>query len=180
MPLLLSDTVFFVSGKTPLSLVETIDNTFQAREGEGEALPFREGRFGDGTIGVYYSAIEEDTCKKEVAFYLNEQIKDLNRDKYPRTYHSIECHYEGATVDLRGKEKKYPNLVSNTKTGYPFCQDLARRAVERGIVGFLAPSARNPGGTCVPVFRRTALSDPRSKRRYCATVRSGRVQFQKS
>ena len=173
-----SDTVSVVSGKTPLSLEETIDNTFHARE--GEILPFREGRFGDGTIGVYYSAIEEDTCKEEVTFHLREQTTDLNQDLHVRTYHSIECRYDGTTVDLCGKEKEYPDLVSKTKTGYPFCQYLARTAVARGVDGFFAPSARNPGGTCVPVFRRSALSEPRAGRSYHATVLSGSILFQEA
>ncbi len=47
--------------------------------------------------------------------------RDLNQDQHVRTYHSIECRYDGTTVDLCGKEQKYPDLVSKTKTGYPFC-----------------------------------------------------------
>ena len=173
-----SDTVSNVVGKTPLSLSEFIDSTFQGRE--GEATPFREGRFGDGTIGVYYSAIDEDTCRKEVAFHLLEQIRDLEQDPHPRTYNSIVCRYEGTTIDLRGKEHEFPDLVSETKRGYPFCQEIAHEAVTRGTDGFFAPSARNPDGTCVPVFRREALFEPQTGHVFRAIVQSGRIQFQQA
>ena len=170
------ETVSAVSGKTSFSLEEVIGNVFQARE--GKTPPFGKGRFGDGTIGVYYSAIEEDTCKEEVAFHLQKQVRDLNDDPNPRTFHLIECSYDGATRDLRGKELEYTDLTSETETGYPFCQNLAQTAIECGIDGFFAPSARNSGGTCVPIFRRKSLSDPRAERSYSATVQLGRVQFQ--
>ncbi len=173
-----SDTVSVVRGKTPLSLEEAIDNTFRARE--HAALPFSKGRFGDGTIAVYYSATEENTCKEEIAFHLRERIKDLDQDPHVRTYHSIVCRYDGTTVHLRGKEREHPELVSKTKTGYPFCQSLAQMAVDRGIDGFFAPSARNPGGTCVPVFSRVTLSGPQTGRAYFATVISGGMIFREA
>ena len=173
-----SDTISNVDGKTPLSLSDVIDSTFQGHE--SEVKPFSEGRFGDGTMGVYYSAIDEDTCRKEVAFHLLGQISGLKQDPHPRTYDSIVCRYEGTTIDLRGKEHEFPELVSQTRRGYPFCQEIAREAVARGADGFFAPSARNPGGTCVPVFTREALFEPTTGNRFRATVRSGGIQFQQS
>jgi hypothetical protein len=42
-----------------------------------------------------------------------------------------------------------------------FCNSLGREAHEMRLGGFLAPSARNPGGTNVPAFLRNTLSDPK-------------------
>ena len=66
-----SESIPFIREKISLSIEDTIDKVFRARH---DTTPrFREGRFGDGNIPVYYSAIEEDTCRDEVGFHLQEQ-----------------------------------------------------------------------------------------------------------
>ncbi len=156
-------------------LEDAIDRSFLPRK--NDTTPFRISRFSDGTIGVYYSAIEEDTCKKEVAFHLGQETGDLGNDLNPRTYRLIKCDYQGLTADLCGKEEEYPSLTSATEEGYPFCQDLAKRAIAEDIDGFFVPSARNANGTCVPVFKRESLVNIRDKGPRTATVRGGQLQF---
>ena len=90
----------------------------------------------------------------------------LATETSPEQYSLIECDYNGVTADLRGKENKFPELVSTTNTGYPFCQSVALEALEKGIEGLYTPSARNLEGTCVPVFQRNSLSGPRIRARY--------------
>ncbi len=143
--------VHVIDKVSPFPLEDAVDRSFLPRK--NDTTPLRTSRFSDGTIGVYYSAIEEDTCKKEVAFHLGQETGDLGNDQNPRIYRLIKCDYQGLTVDLCGKEKKYPDLTSATETGYPFCQDLAKRAIAEDIDGFFAPSARNADGICAPIFR---------------------------
>ena len=172
------ESIPFIKEKISLSLEETIDDMFRAHH---DTTPrFREGRFGDGSIPVYYSAIEEDTCREEVSFHLQKQAGDLVDDLDPRYFRLIKCNYDGATLDLRGKERQHPELTSRTNAGYPYCQALGLEAVELGIDGFLAPSARRQGGTCVPVFSRAALSEPRVGYSCRATVQSGSVVFEEA
>lgn len=171
-----SDVLPIVAGMTPFSLEEVIDDVFRAREGTDR--PFREGRFSDGSFGVYYSALDEDTCREEVAYHLHEAVADLDHDPDPRSFRVIECSYDGTTANLLGKETKHQDLVSVTKSGYPFCQDLGRKAVDRGLDGFLTASARKPDGVCVPVFRRTSLAEPRVGQSYLVTIRDGRVRYE--
>ena len=165
------DMVDALGGKTVFSTEEVVKYVFHPRE--NESTPYKVSRFSDGTIGVYYSALDECTCKAELGFHLCAEIFDTD----PRFYSLIECSYEGATKDLRGLETKYPDLVSPTQAGYPFCQELGKRASAEGIDGYFTTSARHSEGTCVPVFKRTALSEPRIAQHYHATVRSGEVTF---
>lgn len=168
----LSHVISIVAAKTPSSLEEILDDKFRPRAETDP--PYQVGRFGDGKFGVYYSALEEDTCKAEVAHHLPKDVDDPD----PRSYTMIACRYEGSTANLLGKEGVHSELVSHTKTGWLFCQDLGRKAVERKLGGFLTASARQDGGTCVPVFTREALSAPQIRNSYRVTIRAGRVRYE--
>ena len=143
-----------------LSAETVVDDAFRPRP--DKPTPFPTGRFGDGSIGVYYSALEERTCKREVGYHLGREFADTRTAGFtqPRRYAFVCCEYDGNTAELRGKEGEHPDLVSQTPDGYPFCQALAREATSNGIAGLLTRSARDPKGTCLPVFARGALSNP--------------------
>lgn len=149
------------SSEMPLSAQDVVDEAFRAQK-RGR-LPYRTGRFSDGTIGVYYSAIDKETCERERAFHLESEIAEIRESasQHPRYYNLVSCRYSGITADLRGQEDTHIDLVSQTEQGYPFCQQVGLQAKELNIDGFLAPSARNRGGTCVPIFKRSAISKPR-------------------
>ena len=137
-----------------------VDSLFHPRI--GKATPFPVSRFSDGTFPVYYSALEEETCKREMQHYFREDIKH-QRDPpkvQSRTYNLIHCHFQGKVADLLRMQEQHPELTSETREGYPHCQEIATEAIDRGIQGLLAPSARNRGGSCVPIFDRNALSAP--------------------
>ena len=137
------------------------------------------GRFGDGSMGVYYSALEEATCERELTFHLHAaflEVGDSLRTQ-PRYYSLIVCFFSGMVKDFRGGESSYPDLVSESTSGYPFCQSLGRLAVKENIDGFLTASARNAGGTCVPVFARAALSDPEIRHEVTLVISATGVKF---
>ena len=146
----LSDVLPIVAGMTPISLGEVIDDVFRAREGTD--WPFRAGRFSDGSLGVYYSAFDEGTCREEIAYHLHEAVVKTDHDPGPRSFRVIECRCDGTTANLLGKETKHQDLVSVTRSGYPFCLDLGRKSVDRGLDGFLTASARKPDGVCVGTY----------------------------
>lgn len=124
----------------------------------GSPPTFRTGRFGDGSHPVFYSALEMETCEAEVRHRLKDAKSAAPFDRY---FQLIACSFSGVTVDLCGKEKDCPELVSKTEAGYPFCQALAVQARNSGIDGLHTPSARNTGGICTPIFSRSALANPR-------------------
>ncbi len=147
-----------------------VSNSFRGRTGRYK--PFPESRFSDGTIGVFYSAIEVSTCEKEIVFHL--EIKEGDDTRY---FSLIDCDLSGTTADLRGKENDYPDLVSQTEAGYPFCQRLGKKATQKNIDAFYTASARDEGGTCVPVFTETVLSNPSITGRVKVTATSDGVRF---
>jgi len=149
---------------------EIVSNSFRGRTGRSK--PFSETRFSDGMTGVYYSALEVSTCKQEIVFHL--EIEEGDPSRY---YSMIDCEFSGTTVDLRGKENDYPDLVSQTKAGYPFCQRLGKKAKQENIDAFYTASARNEGGACVPVFTETALSNPSITVKVKVTATSDGVRF---
>ena len=124
----------------------------------GAPPAFGKGRFGDGSFPVFYTALERETCEVEVRHHLKEPIAAV---QFPRFYQLIACDFSGVILDLCGKEHDHPELVSETESGYPFCQALAQTARSSDIDAFHAPSARRGGGTCSPIFSHLAVANPR-------------------
>ena len=58
---------------------------------------------------------------------------------------------------VAGHEETYPDLVSPTDAGYPFCQRLAAAARDNGKDALYASSARC-SGICVPIFSEPTIS----------------------
>ena len=99
---------------------DVIDNAFRPRS--EMPTPFPIGRFGDGSIAVYYAALEKRTCEQEILFHVIDELNEI--PNHTRFYSLVECQYAGITTDLCGHEVNYPYLASDTKQGYPFCQQL--------------------------------------------------------
>ena len=55
-------------------------------------------------------------------------------------------------------EGKWPALTDNAD--YRFCNDLGKEARKANLHGLLAPSVRRAEGVNLPVFRRSAVSEP--------------------
>src|SRR5262245_17206582 len=137
----------------PLNAEEAVSYSFR--------VPYGVGRFGDGTFGVFYSARAEPTCIAEISYHHGRQLAEQRSGTFPhdRYYDLISCDYAGDTMTLLGAEAKYPNLVSPTEVGYPFCQRLAKAATGQGVDAFYTRSARDEHGTCVPIFYRRNITN---------------------
>lgn len=157
-----------------LNVQEVLDVRF--REQTDQKTPFPVSRFSDGSWGVYYAAIELETCCREIQFHLVDEMEQVPEVRF---YSLIACEYAGKTTDLLNMEVRHPKLVSESRTGYPFCQRIARLAIKHGRDGLRTRSARNPMGTCIPVFARSALSSPEAVQRFrVAVVAPGKLSFE--
>lgn len=159
----------------PVNVVEAIDFIFRPKP----TPPYYPvGRFGDGTHAVFYSAIEVATCVAEVQ---HNQEKDLATSvaPFPRYFTAIGCDYSGQTLMLVGREVDYPELISPTDAGYPFCQAVAQWAQARGAQALRTTSARRSSGTCLPVFERGCLASPQDRDRFRFVAKNGRVEGEK-
>jgi hypothetical protein len=156
----------------PFTLEEALVYPFRSLDGEP---PYRVGRFGNGQIGVFYSALEEDTCIAEILYYNRVAFEQqrLGNVPFARYYQLMACEFTGSAMMLVGREQQYPDLVSATDAGYPFCQGVALWAINEGADALHTTSARRAGGTCVPVFTKDALSAPRSLDRFRFSIGLG-------
>lgn len=141
-----------VGQREQTSLIQLLDGPFKRK---------RSGRYSDGSFPVFYSALEPETAQREAFYWYGELA--IGDGTKPRTwyYDHLQCRFAGLIKDLRGKKDEWPLMISSDReTAYPFCNRLGVEAVAEDLHGLYAPSARRDGGTCMPVFRRSALSDP--------------------
>ncbi len=129
-----------------------------------EKTNWRRGRFGDGTkYGVWYGALEKETSVLEALYWVYKNAKeDIAASARPIVIDRRMLKAQIATnsaIDLRPYSDVHSQLTSEN---YTFCQELGAHAVQNEIDLFLAPSARNPGGTCVPVFSPSAIKSDRT------------------
>jgi len=121
-------------------------------------------RFSDGTFPVYYSALELETAQAEIAY--QHQRRVLGRT-VPRTvyYREVNCDFRGTVKDLQDYIQQFPFLIVDAQQGgYDQSNEVAKEAINQGLDGLLTRSARRHNGTCLPVFRRSALSNSRPGR----------------
>ncbi|HTJ53923.1 MAG TPA: RES family NAD+ phosphorylase [Nitrosospira sp.] len=123
----------------------------------------RPTRFSDGTIPVFYSALEPETAEVETfAWYAKYALRNASQER-TAYYQRIACDFQGDVKDLRPHLQTLPCLIQDEAEGYPDCNRIGIEAFGEGIYGLLTPSARKLEGTCLPVFRREALSNPQSQ-----------------
>lgn len=118
-------------------------------------------RYSDGSIMVFYSALERETAQEEIKHHTRRYLTQHATN--PRTVYFLRfaCDFNGCGKDLRVKHDEWLWLTHDSD--YSKCHGIAHEAVQEGLDGLLAPSARRGNGTCLPVFKRTAISNPESE-----------------
>jgi hypothetical protein len=118
----------------------------------------RESRFSNGSYGVYYAALDEDTAVAETVFHAERFLRETAE---PATELERRC-YVGKVLepldDLRGPSFKHlrdPDLAT-----YPTCQAFAAERRSASSWGLSYRSARRAGGECIAAFRTRAVSLP--------------------
>ena len=84
-----------------------------------------------------------------------------------------------AAIGKAGYEETYPDLISTTDAGYPFCRSVARWAQALGAQALHSKSARRHEGACVPVFVRECISDGEYIERYRFVARGGNIECER-
>lgn len=148
----------------PFTAKELVDEVFNPKI--GFPTPFPPKRFSDGSIPVYYSALDDETCIIECKYWISKWISGLIQKKERSLYYSsVRAVFNGISVDLLKFLDELPLLVDDPPEGYIFCQRIGREASTSNIDGLLTPSARKTDGVCTPVFRRSAIIRIRSGKR---------------
>ncbi len=121
-------------------------------------------RFSDGsTYGVWYGSQKVETTVHETAWHWYRFVLDsyAGEDREivtERRVFDVRC--DALLIDLRGKEKTHPALVS--RKSYGFTQQVGRYVHEQQLNGLLAPSARRDGANAA-IFRPERLSNVRDR-----------------
>jgi len=121
--------------------------------------PYLFTRFGDGTFGVWYGSLEMKTTVFETGFHMikaERAVEGLDEVVVrERAVYRVKCR--AILIDLRGKQKSFPELVADN---YGFTRQIGQRMNREGHPGLLAPSSRY-NGTNIVIFNPEVLSDPR-------------------
>ena len=121
-------------------------------------------RFSDGTqYGVWYGSMALETTVYETAWHWYRFVRDSFADEdreivSERRTFDVRC--DALLIDLRGKERAYPELTS--RTSYAFTQRLGGYVHEQDQNGVLVQSARCDGvNACL--FKQERLSNVRDR-----------------
>lgn len=112
-------------------------------------------RFSDGSYGVYYAALSEETAVLESAYHRERFLKQSSR--MPPTVVEMRRYVTTLARPMtRLPSSRQRELLDPDDYSAP--QAYARRLRESGAWGLYYPSVRHRGGRCVAVFRPPALN----------------------
>lgn len=116
-------------------------------------------RYGDGTVRVWYGALDEATSLAETCWHQLRQLQAVDGIDAPVTRHRAmyRVRARGLFLELRGKEQHHPQLFDED---YAATQAIGKHASAQGLPGLLYPSARWRDGSCLAAFRAEVLGDP--------------------
>jgi hypothetical protein len=124
--------------------------------------PFRSepalaSRYGDGSVRVWYGALEEITSLAETCWHQLQQLAAIERIDRPVTrYRAVyRVQARGLFLDLRDKAGEHPELLDDD---YAATQMIGKHVAGQGLPGLLYPAARWPDGNCLAAFRAEPLS----------------------
>ena len=138
------------------SLKEVFDAPFRRKR--RLVLPTR---FSDGSYPVFYSSLDSATAEAEVGHWFMKTFSGRPQHRRTAYYQRFACSFEGSEKDLRNKRSEWLELVHGDD--YTFCNRIGAEAIQLGLDGLVAPSARRATGSNVPVFTRQAVSNPESQ-----------------
>lgn len=121
-------------------------------------------RFGDGSFGIYYAALDEETAIAETVFHRERFLRETREAPIEL---ETRC-YVGAIArpleDIRGP--RFAALQDAALASWPAAQAFGRSRHDAGADGLLYRSARRTDGECIAAFRPKAVTRPRQGAHY--------------
>lgn len=148
-----------VKESIPIGLIERGFHYTTAIDYPFSKEPYMLSRYGNGTFGVWYGSLQFETTIHETAHHMMREESRIEgvTGRLVRERAVYLVHARAVLIDLIGKEKRYPDIVSDD---YSFTQQIAERLQKEGHPGLLAPSARC-AGTNLVAFTPNILNNPR-------------------
>jgi hypothetical protein len=113
------------------------------------------GRFTDPTYGAFYAGLAIDTAIAETRYHREKFLAATERGRPIDV--DMRVYLARLTGELHDVRKGAPAVIYEPDD-YGAGQVLARRLRSKGSNGIIFNSVRDPGGTCVAVFRPRLLS----------------------
>lgn len=120
------------------------------------------GRFGDGSFGVLYAALDEATAMAEVFYHRTRFLRATANPKEMAAYQVLTLKLTGNLEDLR--TLRDGEWYDPDPARYAAAQDFAAQVRSRDGDGIVYASVRLPGGECVAGFRPDRFSECRHAR----------------
>ena len=114
-------------------------------------------RFSDGSFPVFYCSRDAATAEAEARHWFA-RFAGRPSGKRLAHYRRFRCTFVGGVKDLVPTRDKWPALTDHAD--YRLCNDLGKEARKANLHGLLAPSVRRAKGVNLPVFKRSAISEP--------------------
>jgi hypothetical protein len=115
-------------------------------------------RYGDGSVRVWYGALDEITSVAETCWHQLRQLRATEGIDVPvvryRAMYQVQAR--GLFLELRGKEREHPELLGDD---YAPTQAIGKHVAREGLPGLLYPSARWRDGSCLAGFRAEPLRE---------------------
>lgn len=121
-------------------------------------------RFTDGTFGIYYAGLEEETAIKEVAFHRGRFMESTKEPATVIEQLILRAKVTGDLVDIRGEGTAHPEWYDPDPSHYGPPQVLGAQLHAAGEPGLVYTSVRNLGGGCVGILRPKVISACRHSR----------------
>lgn len=127
----------------------------------------RQSRFSNGSYGVYYAGLDEETAIAETVFHSERRLRETNEDAIEIEMRCYKGEIRALLDDIRGKS--FAHLQEPDLSTWPVCQQFGADRRGSGSFGILYRSARHGGGECVAGLRPRSVSRPRPSKhfRYC-------------
>lgn len=120
-------------------------------------------RFNAPDRGAWYAGFELETSQAEIVFHKTVEYAEINRFEDSVVYDDYLADFSAYFHDLRGEGAYALYLSPNS---YVASQALAQRLLAEGSLGFIYPSVRRIGGTCLACFRPVLVSNVRRQVSY--------------
>jgi hypothetical protein len=124
----------------------------------------RASRFSDGSYGVYYAALEEETAIAETAFHVARFLRQTREPPIEVDQRLYIGNIVEPLDDVRGAA--FERLSDPDLASYPRCQAFGKERRAADSWGLLYRSARRTGGTCIGAFRPKAVTLPTQSRHF--------------
>ena len=124
-------------------------------------------RFNGPDRGAWYAAFDLRTAQAEVAFHRSVELAEIDwRADEVATYDDYLADFSGELHDLR-RDRRFADCLD--ADSYQASQALGQRLLDRGSLGIVYSSVRQPGGTCLACFRPAVVANVRRDGQYAFT-----------